>query len=163
MTSLAFKTQHQTAKQWLFSVRAIERRKRALMHEIADFKADRESIFDAATAFYGAERVKSNKISDPTHSKTQTLCDKLSARLDKLLSELELLTLQSDAVRDELNACFEAGDMKVEEFEALFYFYFEGMSNEEAAEAMYYSLDMVYKLKASALRKVEEWRHSKNA
>ena len=48
--------------------------------------------------------------------------------------------------------------MKVEEFESLFYFFFEGMSNEEVAQAMFYSVEMVFKLKASAIRKVSEWR-----
>ncbi len=159
MTALA-QTQKpiQSAKQWLYSVRAIERRKRALMHEIADLKADRETIFDAGTTFYGSTRVQNSRVMEPTQNKAQVLCDKLTARLDSLLSELERLTLESTLVREELNACFESGDMKVEEFESLFYFFFEGMSNEEVAEAMFYSVDMIFKLKVSALKKVSEWR-----
>lgn len=163
MTALATKkTPVQSAKQWLYSVRSTERRKRALMHEIADIKADRETVFDAATTFYGTTRVQNGRNMEPTQRKAVLLCDKLTARLDKLLSELERLTLETDAVRDELNRCFEESDMTVQEFEALFYFFFEGMSNDEVAEAMYYSVDMIFKLKVSALKKLSEWRHSKN-
>jgi len=159
MTSLATKTvQTQSAKQWLYSVRAIERRKRTLMHEIADLKADRETIFDIGTTFYGSLRVQNGREMEPTQHKAIVLCEKLSARLDKLLSELEHLTLETDAVRSELNDCFEQSDMTVQEFESLFYFFFEGMSNEEVAEAMFYSLNMVFKLKVLALRKLSEWR-----
>ena len=159
MTALATQNKPtQFAKQWLYSVRAIERRKRAIMHEISDLKADRETVFDAATVFYGTTRVQNGRDMEPTQRKAQLLCDRLTARLDTLLSELERLTLEADFVRDELNRCFEEGGMTVQEFEALFYFFFEGMSNEEVAEAMFYSVDMVFKLKVSALRKLSQWR-----
>ena len=134
---------NQTAKQWLHSVRQIERRKRAIMHEIADLKAERETIFDAATTFYGEVRISSNQISDPTMNRAAVLCDKMTAKLDKLLSELEDLTYESDSVREELNDCFELEELTVQEFESLFYYFFEGMSNEEVADAMYYSVEMV--------------------
>ncbi len=162
MTSLATNKQPvQTAKQWLYSVRSIERRKRAILLEITDLKAERETIFDASTAFYGGEHISSNKKSEPTLNRASYLCDKLTKKLDALLSELEHLSLKADAVRDDLNLCFEEGELSVQEFEALFYYFFEGMSNEEVAAAMYYSVEMVYKLKASALRKVNSWRRAR--
>ena len=148
------KSDNQSVKQWLYSVRTMERRRRAIINEVGDLKAERDTVYDTATAFYGGERVQSNTVAQPTLNKAIALCDRMDARLDKLLSELELLTLKSDAVRDELNAIFERGDMKVEEYEALLYYYFEGMSNEEVAEAMFYSVDYVSELKSKAIRRL---------
>ena len=42
--------------------------------------------------------------------------------------------------------------MTVQEYEVIFYYYFEGMSNEEVAEVMNYSNAMVYKMKKAGIR-----------
>ena len=84
------------------------------------------------------------------------LCDDLHKRLDGLLFDYERLGLEIDQARDKVNRCFEEGDINVQEYEVIFYYYFEGMTNEEVADAMIYSIQSVFRLKKEATKKIHD-------
>jgi len=151
---------NQTTKQWLYSVRAIERRKRAIVHEIANLKAEHETLFDAATTFYGEIQVQSNHKSEPTLRRALTLCDRMTKKLDDLLRKIEHLTLEAEEVRMKLNEYFSCGDITVQEFEAIFYYFFEGMNDEEVAEIMHYSVKYTSEIKNEGIKKIQKLRSS---
>ena len=147
-----------TTKQWLCEIRAKCRRKRSLLYEIEQIKEEREIVFDTTHALYGDDAkaaAKPSTTSNPTERKAIKLIDSIGKRYDDLLSEMELLDLKIQAARDKINCCFEEGDMTVQEYEVIFYYYFEGMSNEEVAEVTFYSVDWVYKIKASAINVIK--------
>jgi len=150
----------QSTKQWLYSIRAISRRKKNIVYEISEIKEEKEMIFDTTHAIFGDESTAagSSGISDPTCKKAIYLCETLQNRLNTLLFEYERLDLEIRQAREKINKCFEDGNITVQEYEALFYFYFEGKSNEEVAEAMYFSKEYVFKLKASALKKIQKYK-----
>ena len=148
----------QTTKQWLYSIRAIGRRKKSIVCEISSIKEERESIYDTTHAIYGVESSApgSSRISDPTFRKAMRLCEDLQSRLDELLFEYERLGLEFNQARDRINKCFEEGNITVQEYEVIFYYYFEGKTNEEVAEAMIYSIQSVFRLKKDATKKIHD-------
>ncbi len=79
-----------------------------------------------------------------------SLCENLHKRLDGLLFEYERLDLEISQARDRINKCFENGDITVQEYEVIFYYYFESMSNEEVAEVMNYSAYYISELNRKA-------------
>ena len=142
----------QTTKQWLYSIRSIGRRKRAIIYEISGIKEEKEAVYDTAHALYGEDAkaaIKPNTISDSTYKKAAKAVESYDSRLNSLLDELERLNLEIKAARDRINQCFEEGNISVQEYEVIFYYYFEGMSNEEVAEVMNYSVQSVYRLKVA--------------
>ena len=94
---------------------------------------------------------KPNAVSNPTYRKAIKALEEYDKQFDLLLSEIERLNLEIRAAREKTNRCFEEGDITVKEYEVIFYYYFEGMSNEEVAESTYYSVDYIYELKRKAI------------
>ena len=144
-------------KNWLYGVRHVENKKRCCLREMEDIKYACETIRECSATVLRADKVSSYGNSNPTEDKAVKIVDKYQTRLSQLFSELEDLDLEIQKVRDTLNEIFAASEISVQEYETIFYFFFEGMSNEEVALASFYSIDMIYKLKASALRKIAEY------
>ena len=153
----------QTTKQWLYSLRDMSRQKNRILYEISALKEEKEAIYDTSHIIYGDESTArgSSEISNPTLRKAMRLCDVIQKKLDGLLFDYERIGLEFEQARDRINKCFEEEGINVQEYEVIFYYYFEGLTNEEVADAMIYSVQSVFRLKKDATVKLHKYFESK--
>jgi uncharacterized coiled-coil DUF342 family protein len=146
----------ESINKWLYEIRKLCARKRDILNDIDNVKQERETIFDAANTVYGNVGGHTSDINDPTLQKAQKLCDKYKNKLDGLILEMENIIDNIDKRHEIITACFEdeEADMTVQEYETLFYYYFEGMSADEVGTAIYYSERKIYEFKKGAINKL---------
>lgn len=141
-------------KQWLYSIRHMQKMRRFHLNEIANIKDDCDRLREGKASVLQLVPAKSSTLSNPTEQNATKIVDEYGRKMDYHIIEIDSIDVSIQKAKDFLKELTDRGQLRIEEFECLYYFYFEGMSNEETAIATYYSEQSVYLFKNSAIKKL---------
>lgn len=145
---------YDAVKKWLYSVRDLCRLRRFYLNEVDGLTLDCKRIREGRASVFHLAHVKNSDIFDPTGDKVIKIIDEYGSRMNSNILAIDRVDMEIAKVKSRLETIFHNSDMTVSEYEVLHYYFFEGMSNNEVAIATFYSVDMIYKLKASAVQKI---------
>lgn len=143
-------------KQWLYSIRHMQKMRRYHLNEIANMKDDCDRLREGKSSVLQLVPAKSSTLSNPTEQNATKIVDEYGRKMDYHIIEVDNIDVSIQKTKDFLKELTDRGQLRIEEFECLYYFCFEGMSNEEVAITTNYSEQSVYRLKSSAIEKLRK-------
>jgi len=134
-------------REWLYSVREKNRYRRSIMYELECVNSDIETLRGVQGKYVDASFVRGSYISNPTQKNAIEIIDKYIEKANDLMIELSLIDDEIDTIKKQFKCMSKAAKLNSNEYNAMKYYYFEGMSNAEVAKAMHYSEVWVKTLK----------------
>lgn len=151
-----------TIKEKLNEIRENAKEQRSIIWQIQDLADKIDTIrgvgnkmMTIRTFGCGTTRRKAN----PTEEHAIEVIDNFEEEYLELCTRLEELKEDIKECKTELKNLHNLKTIKQNEYDVINLFYFEGLSVEEIAEAMYYSMDWIQEMKAKAIKK---WQQHEN-
>jgi DNA-directed RNA polymerase specialized sigma subunit len=143
-------------RTWLLEVRKLKKMKRYHLNEIENIKEDCRRIREGKAAVLCLAKVQKTIIHNPTEEAAIKIVDEYGDKVNYHIIEINRIDVMVHKMHVFIEEMREDNRLGHSEYEMIHYYFFEGMSNEEVAIATGYSVDSVYKIKKSAIKKVGE-------